>query len=103
GRTLPLEIFLNSHVGAVESFPKFAETYKVDRRLAFAVIDNRRGVANAAVADVAFVKTMAHKYSGEALKRELSRALEEAYEKGKKGDKDGISEKLYRAIKGNAP
>ncbi|MGH7816869.1 MAG: hypothetical protein ACREOR_05725, partial [Candidatus Binatia bacterium] len=81
GRTLALEIFLNSHVGAVETFPKIAETYKDDRRLAFAVIDNSRGVANAAVADVPFVKTMARKYSREALTRELSRALEEAYEK----------------------
>jgi hypothetical protein len=31
------------------------------------------------------------------------RALEDAYEKGKKGGANGISESVYRAIKGHAP
>lgn len=103
GRTLPLDVFVNSHVGALETFPRIADTYKDDRRLSFAVIDNSRGIANAAVADVEFVQSMARKFSHDALKIELARALEHAYEKGKKADKDGISEMLYRAIKGNGP
>ena len=101
GRTLPLDVYVNSHVGALETFPRLAETFKGDHRLSFAVIDNSRGIANAAVADVDFVKSTARKFSREALKLEVTRALEQAYEKGKKGDKDGISEMLYRAIKGD--
>jgi hypothetical protein len=103
GRTLPLEIFLNSHVGSIEALPKIAENYKDDRRVAIAVIDNSRGVENATAADLGFAKTMARKYSREDLKTKLLRALEDAHEKGKKGDKNGIPENIYRAIKGHAP
>jgi len=101
GRTLPLDVFVSSHVGALETFPRLADTFKDDRRLSFAVIDNSLGVANAKTADVEFIKATARKFSREALKLEVTRALEQAYEKGKKGDKDGISEMLYRAIKGD--
>jgi hypothetical protein len=103
GRTLPLEIFLNSHIGSIEALPKIAEHYNDDRRVAVAVIDNSRGVANATVADLGFVRMMARKYSREDLKAKLVLALEDAYEKGKKGGKNGISESLYRAIKGHVP
>ena len=102
GRTLPLEIFLNSHVGSIEALPRIDESYKDDRRVAIAVIDNSRGPGEATVADLEFVKTMARKHSREDLKAKLLRALEEAHEKGKKGRNDGISENIYRAIKGHA-
>jgi hypothetical protein len=101
GRTLPLEIFLNSHVGSIEALPRIAENYKDDRRVAIAVIDNNRGAGDGTVADLEFVKTMARKYSREDLKTKLLRALEDAYEEGKKGGKNGISENIYRAIKGD--
>jgi len=103
GRTLPLEIFLNSHMGAIEAFPRIVENYKDDRRVAIAVIDNNRGAGDGTVADLEFVKTMARKYSREDLKTKLLRALEDAYEEGKKGGKNGISESIYRAIKGDGP
>jgi hypothetical protein len=102
GRTLPLDVFVNSHVGSIEALPRIAEHYKDDHRVAIAVIDNSRGVEKATVADLGFAKTMARKYTREDLKAKLLRALEDAYEKGKKGAKDGISEDIYRAIKGNA-
>ncbi|HEY3154826.1 MAG TPA: hypothetical protein VGK65_24420 [Candidatus Binatia bacterium] len=101
GRTLPLEIFLNSHMGAIESFPRIVENYKDDHRVAVAVIDNSRGAGDGTVADLEFVKNMARKYSREDLKTKLLRALEDAYEEGKKGGKNGISENIYRAIKGD--
>jgi hypothetical protein len=103
GRTLPLEIFVNSHLGSIEALPAIADHYKHDRRVAIAVIDNSRGVENAKVADLEFAKTMARKYAREDLKAKLLRALEDAHEKGKKGDKNGIPENIYRAIKGHAP
>jgi len=103
GRTLPLEIFLNSHMGAIESFPRIVEKYKDDHRVAIAVIDNSRGAGDGTVANLEFVKNMARKYSREDLKAKLLRALEDAYEEGKKGGKNGISESIYRAIKGDGP
>lgn len=103
GRTLPLEIFLNSHVGAIQTFPQLVEKYKEDRRVATAIIDNSRGLGNAVLSDLAFLETMARKYSREVLKTRLLQALEDAYETGKKGGKNGISEAIYRAIKRDAP
>jgi hypothetical protein len=102
GRTLPLDVFVNSHVGSIEALPRIAEHYKDDRRVAIAVIDNSRGVEKATVADLEFAKAMARKYTREDLKAKLSRALEDAHEKGKKGGNDGIPENIYRAIKGHA-
>jgi len=100
GRTLPLEVFLDTHIGAAEVLEKIAQTYKGDDRVAIAVIDNSRGRGNAAPSNIAFVKSGAGKYRREELKAKLSAALDEAYERGKKGEKDGISEAVYKAIKG---
>jgi len=102
GRTLPLEAFLETHVGAPEVLLKVAETYKGDKRLEIAIIDNSRGRGKAAVADLAFVQAVARKYTREDLRAKLLRALEDAYEKKKRGEKDGISEDIYRAFKGHA-
>lgn len=102
GRTLPLEAFLATHIGAAEVLAKLSDAYKNDDRVAIAVIDNSRGRGNAALSDIAFVKKSAGKYSRQELKAKLSKALDEAYEKGKKGEKGGISEAVYKSIKGDA-
>jgi Zeta toxin len=98
GRTVPLEIILNSHLGSLNGILKIAEAYKNEPWLAIAIIDNRDGTGSAAQADLEFVRKMANKYSRESLQAALSSALEDAYEKGKTGGKNGISETLYRAI-----
>ena len=103
GRTLPLEVFLDTHVGSAEVLEKIAQAYKGDDRISIAVIDNSRGRGKAAPADIKFVKAATGKYRREELKAKLSAALDEAYEKGKKGEKDGISEAVYKGIKGYAP
>jgi hypothetical protein len=103
GRTLPLEIHLNTHMGAVETILKIADAYKNDRRVAIAIIDNRDGTGSATEADLGFVKRMARKYSRESLKAALLPALEDAYEKSKRGERNGISEAIYKAVKGHAP
>jgi hypothetical protein len=102
GRTLPLEAFLDTHVGAPDVVLKIAEAYKGDKRVEIAVIDNSGGRGQAAVADLKFVQAVARKYTREELRAKLLRALENAYEKGKRGEKDGISELVYRAFKGHA-
>ncbi len=102
GRTVPLEVLVNTHIGAIETIPKIAEIFKNDPRVAIAVIDNRDGAGNATVADLEFVEKMARKYTRESLKAALLPALEDAYEKGKTGGKNGISESIYRAVKGHA-
>lgn len=103
GRIPTLEGFLTTHLGAVEVLPKIAEIYRRNSNVAIAVIDNSRGTAHAAVADVRFVEKMAHKYSHRQLKVKLVQALENAYEKGKKDPASGISEILYKAVNGSAP
>ena len=103
GRTLPLEAFLDTHIGAPDVLAKIAERYKGNETVAIAVIDNSRGRGKAALSDLEFVKTAAAKYRREELKARLSAELEAAYEKGKRGEKDGISEEIYRGFKGHAP
>jgi len=102
GRTLPLEAFLDTHLGAPEVLLKIAETYKSDQRVEIAVIDNSGGRGKAAVADLKFVQAVARKYTREDLRAKLLRALEQAYEKKKRGEKEGISEDIYRAFKGSS-
>jgi hypothetical protein len=99
GRTLPLEAFLDTHIGAAEVLEKIAAVYRGNDKVAIAVIDNSRGMGKAGPSDVAFVKAAAKKYRRDELKAKLSAALDEAYEKGKKGEKGGISEAIYKAIK----
>jgi Zeta toxin len=103
GRTLPLEVFLDTHMGAADVLVKIAAIYKDDDRVAIAVIDNSRERGNASVSNVEFVKAAAAKYRRQELRARLSNALDEAYEKGKRSEKDGISEAVYRGIKGHAP
>ena len=100
GRTLPLAAFLDTHAGAPQVLLKIAEAYKGDKRVEIAVIDNSGGRGKAAVADLKFIEKAAAKYTGEELTAKLSRALEDAYEKGKRGEKEGISETVYRAFRG---
>jgi hypothetical protein len=102
GRTLPLEVFLDTHIGAAEVLEKISQAYKGNDKVAIAVIDNSRGRGNAGASDIGFVKIAAGKYRREELKAKLSAALDEAHEKGKKREKDGISETVYQAIKGHA-
>jgi hypothetical protein len=103
GRMTTLGGFLNTHIGAVEGIVKIAGMYKNDRRVAIAVIDNSRGIAHAVVADLAFVESRAGKYSRDALRAELIRATETAYEKGKQGEEDGLPEVLYQAFHRRSP
>jgi hypothetical protein len=102
GRTLPLEAFLETHLGAPEVLLKIAEMYKSDKRVEIAVIDNSGSRGKAALADLKFVQAVGRKYTREELRAKLLRALEDAYEKGKRGEKEGISERVYRAFKGPA-
>jgi len=103
GRALPLEAYLETHLGAPDVVLKVAEAYRGDKRVEIAIIDNSRGRGNAAVADLTFVQAVARKYNKEDLRGKLLRALEDAYEKKKRGEKEGISEDIYRAFKGRAP
>ncbi len=102
GRTLPLDAYIETHLGAPEVLLKVAEIYKGDRRVEIAVIDNSRGRGEAVLADLKFVRSVAGKYTREELKAKLVRALEDAHEKGRRGEKEGISDLIYRGFKGDA-
>lgn len=101
GRTLPLGAYIETHLGAPEVLLKIADLYKDDKRLEIAVIDNSRGRGEASLSDLNFVRGIAHKYSREELETKLLRALEDAHEKGRRGEKEGISEIIYRGFKGD--
>jgi hypothetical protein len=103
GRTLPLDAFLDTHLGAAEVLEKIAAVYRGNDKVAIAIIDNSRGMGKAGPSDIAFVKAAAAKYRRDELKAKASAALDEAYEKRKKGEKGGISEAIYKAIKRTAP
>lgn len=101
GRIVPLEVFQQLHLEAPKVQLEIANQYKNDTRVGISIIDNSRGRGKAAVADLKLVKSAASRYTPESLKAKLHEALEEAYEKGKRGQEGGISEAVYRAIKGN--
>ncbi|HKA34932.1 MAG TPA: hypothetical protein VKH64_17090, partial [Candidatus Binatia bacterium] len=101
GRTLPLDAYIDTHLGAPEVLLKIAELYKGDKRVEIAVIDNSRGRGEATLADLKFVRSVAGKYTRDELKAKLARALEDAHEKGRRGEKDGISDIIYQGFKGD--
>jgi hypothetical protein len=103
GRTVPLQVILDTHLGSLEAILKIAAAYKNEPRLVIAIIDNRDGAGGATQADLEFLRKMTRKYSRESLQAALVSALEDVYEKGKNGHKNGISEALYRSIKRDAP
>ena len=67
GRILPLEAFLDTHLGALEVIAKIADAYKSNDKVAIAVIDNSRGRGNAALSDLEFVKAATAKYRRDEL------------------------------------
>jgi hypothetical protein len=96
GRVTTLAGFLNTHLGAVEGIVKLAAIYNDHPRVAIGIIDNSRGIAHAVVADLNFVESRAGKFSREALRAELIRVTDSAYEKSKKGEEDGLPQALYK-------
>ncbi|MGH7886385.1 MAG: zeta toxin family protein [Candidatus Binatia bacterium] len=100
GRIVPLEVFLSTHLGAVETIVKIAAAFKNNPQVAIVIIDNREGISKARIADPSFAEAMARRYTREELGAKLKLALEEAYEKGRRGDQNGIPENIYREIKG---
>jgi len=99
GRTLPLDYFLKTHMGAPRVLLHVAKQYRDDPRVEITVIDGNRGIGNAVITDLKFLERVINKYKREELRAELFRALEDAYKKGKRGEKGGISEIIYRSFK----
>lgn len=99
GRSLPLDYYLNTHMGAPRVLLHLAKRYRDDSRVEITVIDGNRGIGNAVIADLKFLERVINKYKREELRAELFRALENAYKKGKRGEQGGISEIIYRSFK----
>lgn len=76
GRTIPVEVFLETHIGAPKVLLQIAEKYKDDPRVAIAVIDNSRGRGKAVVADLELVNNISTQHSPEELRAKLLRVLE---------------------------
>ena len=103
GRIVPIDVFLRTHTGSASVVLRLAAMYESDPRVAISVIDNSRGRGNAAVTDLEFLRRISNKYTAQSLRAKLIGALEDAYEKGKRGERGGITEAVYRAFKGTAP
>jgi len=101
GRIVSLEAFIETHLGSAKLILEIADRYKDDPRVAISVIDNSREMGNASVADFKIVRQNVLKYTAGELRVKLIRELEVAYEKGKRGEKGGVSEAVYRGFKGN--
>lgn len=99
GRTLPLDYFLKTHMGAPRVLLHVAKRYRDDLRVAITVIDGNRGVGSAVITDLKFLERVINKYKREELRAALLRALDDAYKKGERGEKGGISEIIYRSFK----
>ncbi|HZD40743.1 MAG TPA: hypothetical protein VE131_08490, partial [Terriglobales bacterium] len=102
GRVAPVEVFIQTHLGAPNVLLRLARKYRDEPRVAISVIDNSRGRGKAVVTDLDFVRRVAKKYTPEELRAKVIQALEDAHEKGKRREKGGISEAVYRAFKGHA-
>ncbi len=98
GRTLPLDYFLNTHMGAPKVLINVAKRFRGDPRVEITVIDGNRGIGNAVIADIKFLERVVQKYNREELRKALFRALEDAHKKGKRGKDGGISEIIYRSF-----
>lgn len=99
GRPVNLNVMLRSHLESPKVLLGLAEQYKNDPRIDIEVIDNSRGPGNAALADMSFLQKVSQSYTHAELKSKLEQALEEARQKGLRGEPGGISDEIYRAFK----
>jgi major membrane immunogen (membrane-anchored lipoprotein) len=95
GRTVGLNEFINTHLGARESLLQISQKYGKEKKVKITVVNNSLGKGEAAIADLELVEK-AVKYDRDDLMKKLLRALDEAYEKGR------ISEHAYRAMQDNS-
>jgi hypothetical protein len=101
GRIVPMEVFLDTHLGSIQTILKLASAFKNNPEVAIVIVDNREGIGNVRIADLDFAEAMARRYGRDELRTKLLQALEDAHEKGRRGEPDGISESIYREIKGH--
>lgn len=90
GRTAPLKVLQESHIGARKVIDELAKKYANDERVSIIAIDNSRGAGNAQIIALDKIPQI----SNTGLKEKLNEALENARAQGT------ISDKIYRATAG---
>lgn len=79
GRTVPLRVFVDDHVGASRTIRSLADRYRHDLRVEFSFIDNTRGLGNAAAVDLRDLPVVADN----RLRETLEAAAQEAFREGR--------------------
>lgn len=79
GRTVPIEVFVETHVGASRVIRSLADRYRHDLRIEFSFIDNARGKGNAAAVELRDLPVVADN----GLREKLEAAAQEAFREGR--------------------
>lgn len=79
GRTVPISVLVNTHLGARKVIDALAERYKNDTRVDFIAIDNSRGKDNAAIVPLADIPPL----TDDRLSERAERIVRDAYDKGR--------------------
>jgi len=93
GRTVPIEVFLNTHQGARESIGKIVKAFENDPRVDVEVWDNTGGIGEQSLTTVDKISKMDYNKS----LAEVNDILEKAYENNE------ISASVYEGFRGRPP
>ncbi|MDG1851678.1 MAG: hypothetical protein P8J44_06140 [Gammaproteobacteria bacterium] len=93
GRTVPIEVFLDTHQGARESIGKIVDSFKDDPRVNVEIWDNTGGIGEQFKTTVDKISKMDYEKS----LTEVNGILEKAYENNE------ISASVYAGFKGSPP
>lgn len=79
GRTVPIQVFIDTHVGVSKTIRNLADRYRHDLRVEFSFIDNSRGLGNAIAVPLRDLPVVADN----GLREKLETAAQEAFREGR--------------------
>ncbi|MCC7059283.1 MAG: zeta toxin family protein, partial [Burkholderiaceae bacterium] len=79
GRTVPIQVFIDTHIGVSKTIRNLADRYRHDLRVEFSFLDNSRGYKNAAAVPWRDLPVVADN----GLREKLEAAAQEAFREGR--------------------
>ncbi len=79
GRTVPIQVFIDTHIGVSKTIRNLADRYRHDLRVEFSFLDNSRGYKNAAAVPLRDLPVVADN----GLREKLEAAAQEAFREGR--------------------
>lgn len=95
GRTVPLDVHAETHVGAPKAAQQIYEKFKDNPNFKMEVIDNTKGQGNASLASIDLLKNL--DYNKADLTGKLRQVTDDAYKQSK------INDKVYEGFTGEKP